>query len=149
MLYLKHLDSYRLFAYEDIYTSFFGILMLTSISERRQICNTLENIVDHLNLYGDMNQSIRKPLLNQHFSEEEDSWQLSIAAVAHELQKRSFFSRFDRSTLHEFIPRMKVTQHPVNSILFTKGQVCIITAGFITVRNHGIKLQEGQLMARL
>ena len=136
-------------AYEDVFTSFFSILMLTSISSRRHICNALENIVDHLNLYGDMNQKIRHPLYNLHFSKEEDNWQISVASVAKELQKRSFFCRFDLSTLHEFIPRMKVTQYPANSILFTKGRVYVITAGFVTVRNHGVKLQEGELMAKL
>jgi hypothetical protein len=84
-LYKEHLDSYRMLAYENVFTSFFSILMLTSISERRQICNTLESIVDQLNLYGDMNKKIKNPLLNLHFNKEEDDWQVSVETVALEL----------------------------------------------------------------
>ena len=98
-LYLEHLENYKVLTYEDVFTTIFGIMMLPSMESRRKIADTLESLVDHLNLYGDARTLNGRPLMNVYFSAEEDAWNFESELIAAELRKKSFFCRFDTETL--------------------------------------------------
>jgi len=85
--------------YEGVFTTLFGIIMLPAVESRRKIADTLENLVDHLALYGDSNNINLNPLMNVYYSAEEEGWNVEDELVVGELVRRPFFCRFDAEML--------------------------------------------------
>lgn len=76
--------------------SFFSIIMLPAIENRRLIMNTLEVILDKMMLYG---SKIENPLLHTFYSKKHEDWIHNEPVTISELRNRSFFKRFTADDL--------------------------------------------------
>lgn len=71
-------------------------------------------------------------MLGTYFLIESNDWLYKFERnIAKELNRRSFFCRFDRSDIIKFLPKMKVKQHKKETIIFPENYVIILLSGLV------------------
>lgn len=89
---------------KHLWVNVWSILLLPNSYNRRRILNVLENIVDGFYQYGDISDTVHRPLMREFYSPVTDSWFKKMDfEILEELKSRPFFSRFEVPELLRFI----------------------------------------------